>query len=57
MPRPVRQQGCQGCGWPIRNDMADDGVERVHYCRICDPTGRRESIRDEAERETWVEHP
>ena len=34
---------CQGCGWPI------DTTALHWYCRICDPTGKREEVRAEAE--------
>jgi hypothetical protein len=38
-----RPRGCQGCGWPI------DTVALQWYCRICDPSGKREEIRVESE--------
>jgi hypothetical protein len=37
------KRSCQGCGWPI------DSTVLQWYCRICDPSGKREEIRAEAE--------
>ena len=42
-PKPPKQRSCQGCGWPI------DSTVLQWYCRICDPNGKREEIRAEAE--------
>ncbi len=41
--KPDPQRSCQGCGWPI------DTTVRQWYCRICDPNGKREEVRAEAE--------
>jgi hypothetical protein len=40
---PAQQRSCQGCGWPI------DTTVLQWYCRICDPSGKREEVRAEAE--------